>query len=169
MRLTRREALLGLLGATSVASLGVYDLARRPLAGDSAITEHDADTLFAVAEVVYPVSDPSITRSVVGYFERLSDSRRAAILSTISDLDEVSYRQFGAPFRSLDRAEGERLLEVLGVKRVQSRPEGTLPERVRFHLVNSVLYALLTNPRGTEPFGITNPVGYPGGFSSYTN
>jgi len=44
------------------------------------------------------------------------------------------------------------------------RPDGTVPARIRYHLVNGLLYALFTSPVGTRLFGIRNPIGYPGGY-----
>ncbi|MFC6825394.1 gluconate 2-dehydrogenase subunit 3 family protein [Halopelagius fulvigenes] len=172
MKLTRRRTLLGLAGAGSAASLGAYDLtADADTDADSAertVTRRDVDGLLTVADVVHPADPEPFEPLIRGYVGRLSDERTRALLGTLSELDALSYDQSGTPFRSLSAAEGRRLLKRLGVFTVQSRPEGTLAERVRFHLVNSVLYALLTNPEGTKQFGIENPVGYPGGFSSYT-
>lgn len=168
MRLTRRRALLGLVGATSAAGLGAYDLTAAADAGERTATRRDVEGLLTVADAVYPADPEEFEPLVKGYVGRLDEDRTRSLLGTLSELDTLSYDQLGTPFRSLSAGEAERLLTALGVFRVHSRPDGTLAERVRFHLVNSVLYAILTNPAGTKPFGIENPVGYPGGFGSHT-
>jgi hypothetical protein len=55
----------------------------------------------------------------------------------------------------------------MGVHTADPDSEGTDPERVRFHVVNELLYALYTSPTGGELVGIENPQGYPGGTASY--
>jgi hypothetical protein len=55
----------------------------------------------------------------------------------------------------------------MGVGRVQSVSDGPLPSRITFHLVNTLLYALFSTPKGSALFGIRNPIGYGGGFATY--
>ncbi|WP_128904478.1 hypothetical protein [Halorubrum amylolyticum] len=167
MRLTRRRALLGLVGASSVSGLGVYKLLDRTTS-DGPLSDAGMDGLLTVADIVHPAAPEDVEHVISAYVVRLNQSRIRGLVTALSELDSRSRRHFGASFGALSRAQGERLLAALGVNRVQSRPEGTLAERVRYHLVNSVLYALLTRPAGTEPFGIGNPVGFPGGFASHT-
>ncbi|WP_144921693.1 hypothetical protein [Halorubrum salsamenti] len=166
MRLTRRQALLGLVGASSVGGLGVYELLDRT-ATDATISDAGMNGLLTVADIVHPAAPEDVEPVISAYVGRLSHDRIRGVVRALSELDSRSRRHFGASFGALSRAQGERLLTTLGVNRVQSRPEGTLAERVRYHLVNAVLYALLTRPAGTELFGIGNPVGFPGGFGSH--
>jgi len=167
MRLTRRQTLLGLVGASSAGGLSVYELLDRTTI-DGPLSEAGMDGLLTVADIVHPASPEDVEPVISAYVGRLNDERVRGLVTTLSELDSRSRRHFGASFGALSRAQGERLLATLGVNRVQSRPEGTLAERVRYHLVNSVLYALLTYPTGTELFGIGNPAGFPGGFPSHT-
>jgi hypothetical protein len=168
MKRTPRRTFLGLVGASSVLGLGAYELTGGSRPTDEDIPPHVVDGMVTVADAVYP-GDPEQFRPVVrSYTTRLGDSRRGELLGTLSELDRISSRHAGSPFRTLAGPEATRLLERLGVNRVQSRRQGTLSERVRFHLVNSVLYAILTDPAGTGRFDIDNPAGYPGGFDSYT-
>lgn len=169
MKLTRRRTLLGLVGASSVVGLGTYELTGGTQSGDGSVSNGIVDGLLTAADVVFPVETRSKRSSISNYVDGLNDDRTRALLGTLSGLDRAASRRFGSPFRSLSRGEAKRLFAVLGVDRVQSRPEGTLPERVRFHVVNSVLYALLTHPTGTESFDVGNPVGYPGGIPTHTD
>lgn len=168
MKLTRRQTFLGLLGASSAAGLGAYELIDVPRSSRSTVSRDELETLLTVADVVFPADPRPLEPVIASYVDRLGDGRTRALVATVAELDQAAYAQFGIPVRSLSRGECERLFEVLGVTRVQPRPEGTVPERIRFHLVNAVLYSILTHPEGTGPFGITNPVGHPGGFSSFS-
>jgi hypothetical protein len=167
MRVTRRQALLGLVGASSAGGLGAYELFDWTTT-DGPLSDAGMDGLLTVADIVHPAAAEDAERAMSAYVGRLNEDRVRGLVTTLSELDSRSRRHYGASFGALSRAQGERLLARLGVNRVQSRPEGTLAERVRYHLVNSVLYALLTRPDGTELFGIGNPVGFPGGFASHT-
>jgi len=168
MKRTRRRTFLGLVGASSVLGLGAYELTGGTRSTDEDIPPHVVEGMLTVADAVYP-GDPEPFRSILRrYVDRLGESRLGGLLETLAELDQISSRYSGSLFRSLSGAEATRLFERLGVNRVQSRRAGTLSERVRFHLVNSVLYAILTDPAGTERFDVGNPAGYPGGFDSYT-
>ena len=46
-------------------------------------------------------------------------------------------------------------------------PAGTAPQRIRYYVLNGLLYALYASPRGAELVGSTNPEGYPGGQEAY--
>jgi hypothetical protein len=171
MELTRRDALLGAIGGSSAVSLAVYELESGASAATdpASLSEDEVRTLVSVAETVYPSQVDPTGEFVRGYTTRLDDARVRATRRTIGDLDRAARRHFGTEYRNLSTGVGDRLLRRLGVDRVRSGPGGTLAERVRFHLVNSLLYVLMTSPRGTEPFDIENPVGHPGGFESRRN
>lgn len=168
MKLTRRKTLLGLLGLSSTASLGVYELSDEYDKRRGSLSRRHLEGLLTIADVVHPSEPDQFETILTGYVTGLTDSRKRVLLGTLAELDQVSYSQLGIPFRSLSASEATLLLKALGVDRVQSSPQGPLAERIRFHLVNSVLYAVLTDPVGTNVLGIDNPVGHPGGFSSYT-
>lgn len=165
--LRRRDLLAGV--AAAGAGLTVHELLR---AGPAAETPSEAAadptlrTMTAVLEAVYPWSLDDPAARVRPYLARASEERVAEIAATAADLDRAAREAFGTGFASLSERERRRLLERLGTDRVLSDPNGSLPARVRFHLVNSALYAVMTHPDGTRPFGIRNPLGYPGGFET---
>jgi hypothetical protein len=165
--LRRRDLLAGVAAAGT--GLAVHELLRAgPTPG--APTEASADltltTMTAVLEAVYPWSLDDPAARVGPYLGRLSAERAAATAVTAAELDRATRSAFGTGFASLSVRERRRLLERLGTDRVSSDPAGSLPARVRFHLVNSALFAVMTHPDGTRPFGIGNPFGYPGGFET---
>jgi hypothetical protein len=67
----------------------------------------------------------------------------------------------------LSEEAGDEALREMGVHTAEPDPAGTTAERVRYYLVNEVLYALYASPKGGELVGIENPQGYPGGANSY--
>jgi len=46
-------------------------------------------------------------------------------------------------------------------------PDGDDVERVRYYVVNELLFALYSSPTGGELVGLENPRGNPGGLASY--
>lgn len=166
MKLTRRDALVGAAGIAAVGGLGAYEFGVSADSGADALDDGQVESLQAVADVVYP-PDVEVTPSFVqGFARRLSPERRGVTLRTLDELDQVARGEYGRSFHRLPRAQRDSLLRELGVDRVESDSEGTLAERTRYHLVNSLLYAVLTTPRGTRLYGIENPRGYAGGFAS---
>ena len=171
LRLTRRDALAaiatgGLVGGSIVASeLAVGD----PDEGDGAgerFDDREVGTLVAVATAVYPTAVSAEPSFVETYTRRVSPGRRAAMRDAMAALDTHTRRLRGRPFTGLSPSAREATLRELGVDRVHPRPGGTDVERIRYHLVNTLLYALFSTPRGSELVGITNPRGYPGGYES---
>lgn len=134
---------------------------------DITIDERARADLLALADLVYPDAvdfEPSFVTSHVS--SRVA-SRKRGIRDALVDLDRFARRWYGGRFASLSAADRTGLLAAIGVGRVGSDPDGTVPERIRYYLVNELLYALYTDPLGSELFGISNPVGYPGGYDSY--
>lgn len=174
MELTRRDALKAL--ALGGGSAGVSLLASETLvddessAGADGYTDADVETLYCVAEVVYP-SAVDVTREFVEtYVRRLPDERQAMTARTVEQLNSATASRYGRAFVEDDSpARREAMLRSLGVHRVESTPDGTVPERVRYHLVNTLLYALFTSPTGSKLVGIPSPWGHPGGFAAYRN
>ncbi len=70
-------------------------------------------------------------------------------------------------FTALDTETQEETLRGMGVNASDPDPHGDPRHRVRYYLVNDLLFALYSSPTGGELVGIENPQGYPGGTSSY--
>lgn len=166
--LTRRDALEALAGG-GLAAGGALAVSERavdtePPASSTDLSAVEVATAAAVAEVVYPSAVDVTTAFVERYLRGLDAERTAALIETVEDLNRHTRSRYGEAFHELDsRDKRDAVLRSLGVDRVRSVPTGTVPERVRYHLVNSLLYALFVTPKGGELVGISNPTGYPGG------
>ncbi|WP_148413456.1 gluconate 2-dehydrogenase subunit 3 family protein [Haloferax sp. KTX1] len=184
MRLTRRDALAVLagLGVTGGAvSLTQFDPPTADStggrggdsgdAGDGGDTPPTAvrETMVAAGEVVYPSAVEGIPEFVETYVigRARDDVRRDAMVDAATELDGVARDWEGAAFADLPAADRDRLLRELGVNTADPVPDGTLSERLRFHVVNELLYAFYASPTGGRLVGIENPIGHPGGAESY--
>ncbi|KAB1194481.1 gluconate 2-dehydrogenase subunit 3 family protein [Haloferax sp. MBLA0076] len=178
MRLTRRDALtvlagMGIVGGGAVAA----DRFTPPTADDqSAETGDDGGpatdvlpTMVAVAEVVYPSEATGVPEFVETYvFGRVRDDERDSQMhAAAAELDGVARDWYDAPFFDLPTDERDSLLRELGVDTADPVPDGTISERLRFHVVNELLYAFYASPTGGRLVGIENPIGHPGGTESY--
>lgn len=172
LRLTRRDALAaiaagGLVGGSLLASeaaVGELDPDVEP--NGERFDDGEIGMLVAVATAVYPTAVSVEPSFVETYTRPISAERRAAMRRAMSALDGHTRRLRGRPFTALSPSAREATLRDLGVDRVHPNPDGTDLERIRYHLVNTLLYALFSTPRGSELVGITNPKGHPGGYES---
>ncbi|MFD1515515.1 gluconate 2-dehydrogenase subunit 3 family protein [Halomarina rubra] len=175
MRLTRRDALVA-LGATGLAGAGVgagvlaFDDGS-PADGDD---ETGADALLrslaAAAEVLYPSGVEGVEEFVETYSlgrVRGRETYREGLRRAVSDLDAAARAWYGAPYADLDRDTRESVLRELGADTADADPEGRRGERIRYYVVEELLYAFYASPTGGRLAGIENPVGYPGGVESY--
>ncbi|KKF39924.1 hypothetical protein FK85_24740 [Halorubrum saccharovorum] len=185
MELTRRDAIAA-LAAAGVAGGGAVMLAgdrkRGPNSNDGgdgrtddgggagAERERIVGTATALAAVLYPseVEDAEefVRTYVTGRIEDDTD-HRDGMADAVAVLDGHASDEFETPFSELSQDEGDRLLTDLGVEQVRPAPDGSDLERVRFYLVNELLYALFSSPTGGELVGTENPPGHPGGLESY--
>jgi hypothetical protein len=177
--LTRRDGLragaVGLVGGGAVAAVKTA-LEKNPLAGGdsgpgsgesdtaSELTGSELSVLQATAEVVYPTEVEADESFFRGYVSRLGPERTEQIKRTVGALQAQAKSAYGRAFEQLSPERREALLRDLGVDRAHPNPEGTVATRVRYHIVNGLLYALFTNPKGSRLLGIENPLGYPGGY-----
>ncbi|PSP85513.1 hypothetical protein BRC96_01920 [Halobacteriales archaeon QS_6_64_34] len=138
--------------------------------GDPVVTDHERRTLHAVARTVYPSEVSAIPSFVDGYMSRRlrADLDRVdAVLDALSALDSYAREWEDADFRELTPAKQDETLRAMGVDKADPVPDGDPRERVRYYLVNELVYGLYTSPTGGELVGIENPQGYPGGTGSY--
>ena len=169
MRLTRRDAVLSLFVGGSAGAVGAYgSRARTDRTNDSnADGAAAARTLVAVAEVVYPSEVSGTEEFVTQYASGLTDRRTASVAAAADELDSYARRTRGSAFTDLSVDGRDSVLRGMGVDRTGASPDGSLPERVRYYLVDQALYGLYTSPKGGRLVGMENPVGYPGGYESY--
>ena len=175
MRLTRRDAIavlagLGVVGGGAIA----IDRFDPPTAASSGADDDvpPADvlaTFVAAGEVVYPSETEGVGDFVETYvLGRTRDENRSDQMATAAaELDGVARDWHGSPFSDLSADERDSLLRELGADSADPVADGTLSERLRFHVVNELLYAFYASPTGGRLVGIENPVGYPGGTESY--
>jgi hypothetical protein len=167
MELSRRDVLAA-LAATGVAAGAGATLYRDP--GDGPVSDHDIETLVAVAQTVYPSEVENVREFVEQYSAtRVRDRPEYAegVADAVAALDEYTRDWEDAQFVELDRETARETLSGFSVDTADPDPEGSDRERVRFYLANEVLYALFTTPTGGELAGIENPQGHPGGTASY--
>lgn len=166
--LSRRDALVA-LGAAGAATAGLGALAWDALESDGP-EPSERETIVAVAEALYPSQvtgvDSFVETYVVGRVrdrEGYLDGVRAAARA----LDEHTRRWHETAYADLDRETRQAVLDEYGLGSVQPDPEGGEVERVRYYLVNELLFAFYASPTGGSLAGLENPPGYPGGTSSY--
>lgn len=180
MELTRRDALVALAAAggvgVAVGAGGSVDLPvgdGSETTADSSPTEPPAavlETLTAAAEVLYPSQVEGhrefVETFVVGRIEG-RESYAAGVAETATALNDLARNWQDAPFADLDAAVRDRLLRDLGVETADPDPDGPVSERVRYFVVDELLYAFYSSPTGGRLVGIENPIGHPGGHQSY--
>jgi hypothetical protein len=170
--LTRRDALAA-LGAAGVggAAIGTLALPGEQRGENERLLDEEAvATVQAVADIVYPSEVSGVEAFVERYvLARARDRTEHArgIADAVAELDAYARDWYDRGFLDMDREGREEALEDMGVPVAGSDPEGSAVERVRFYLVNELLYALYTTPTGAELVGLENPQGHPGGTDSY--
>jgi len=168
LELTRRDALLA-LGSVGL-SASAWALREQRETEESVVTTDDIEALVALAETLYPsevtVSFEFVETYVVGQRE-LDENYPAAITDALTTVRRKSQRKTGTELPRLSREERGSVLRSTGAGRAYPDPDGTDAERVRYYVINNLLYALYTTPKGGETVGNPNPPGYPGGTTSY--
>lgn len=170
-RLTRRDALAALAGA-GVAAGGLGALAWDGLDDDVPLDSHERETLTAVARTVYPDAVEGIEGFVEAYVagrNRDRPERARAIADAVATLDEYATEHDGTRYADLPRERRDAVLREMGLDVVDPDPGGIETARLRYYLVNELLFALYASPTGGRLVGIENPQGYPGGTGSYTD
>lgn len=168
MKLTRRDALAALAAGGTV--IGGTAALRWADVDDDDFGGHESTTLEAIAQVIYPSTVSEIPQFVetyvVGRYRDKSTHMRE-LVGAIVTLDEYAQTWYDDVYCNLDRQTQENVLSEMGLDVVDPVPDGTDVERVRYYVINELLYALYTSPTGGKLVGIENPQGYPGGIASY--
>ncbi|QPV62957.1 gluconate 2-dehydrogenase subunit 3 family protein [Halosimplex litoreum] len=183
--LTRRDAIAalaaaGITGSAALAGCSTDDDATR--ADETAAAGADAgpppdplerrhlDVLTAAADVLYPSdldgADDFVERFARGRAAERSD-HAAGVAETADYVVEWSRSWLGGEFPALEPDRREEALDRIGAREADPDPEGSDAERVRYYVVNELLFALYASPTGGELVGIENPQGHPGGTESY--
>ena len=173
MDLTRRDvvAALSAVGVGSVAGCSnpLGEKPEEPTDGGP-ITDRELSTLVALAAVVYPSEVDDVEAFVRDYSAvRLRDdpSYARGVADAVAALDDYVSEWHEDPYASLSTDVRSDLLEHMGVDTADPDPDGSTDERVRYYLVNELLYAFYTTPTGAGLVGLENPPGHPGGRQSY--
>jgi len=167
MELTRRDALLALTGGGLYASA---KLAEEATSGDATVDGVDLDTLEAVAEVVYPSSVEGSREFIETYVlgrQSVDEGYRSGLRAALAAIRRTSRRETGRGYASLDEGPRDEVLRATGSARAHPDPEGTEAQRVRYYVVDGLLYGFYATPRGAGLVGNENPTGYPGGIDVY--
>ena len=186
MELTRRDAVAALAAVGATVGGGVLAGRFEPpraddgmAGGHSDSTDSDGDVslstdlldlLDAVAEVVYPDGVDNRRAFVDSYVVGRVAERpayREGLREAAAQLDAVARDWHDAPYADLDADTRDRLLRDLGVETADPDPEGPITDRIRFYVVNDLLFAFYSSPTGGRLVGIENPIGHPGGTESY--
>jgi len=170
--LDRRDVLtaLGAAGITVGGGVALLEWADEDDDGETVVTDHERRTLHAVARTVYPSEVDGVEGFVDGYMSRRLSADRAraeGVLDAVAALDEYTQEWEEADFSELAPEKREEMLRSMAVDTADPVPDGTPRERVRYYLVNELVYGLYSSPTGGELVGIENPQGYPGGTDSY--
>ncbi|MBV0903072.1 gluconate 2-dehydrogenase subunit 3 family protein [Haloarcula salina] len=183
MELSRRDALVALSaagvavgggGAVLLAGDEEPDREAGGSGGSSAslgpIDEGGLETLTAAADVLYPDQvagvDEFVERFVRGR-ARTQPDHVAGIADAVAYLDDYAQAWFDEEFADLAPATRDRALRRMNADTVDPDPDGSDEQRVRYFVVNELLFALYASPTGGKLVGIENPQGHPGGTESY--
>ncbi|KKF39052.1 hypothetical protein FK85_31585, partial [Halorubrum saccharovorum] len=133
----------------------------------------DDETVRAAMTAFATVLYPSEVEGVEAFVDRFLDGRldgsahATGVRTTVGELDDAARSWYGAPVAELSEDDRDRLLREVGADTADEDSDGTLAERVRYHVVNELLLALYASPTGGELVGLENPQGHPGGTESY--
>lgn len=166
MELSRRDAL------SALAAVGVGSAAgcSAPTAEADVADEDVVRTLVAVAEAVYPSAVEgveSFVREVSTARIRADEAYEAGVVDAVSRLEAYVDEFRDVRYGELDRGERVAVLDRMGVDTADPVPDGRDRERIRYYVVNELLYAFYSTPTGASLAGLENPPGHPGGTSSY--
>lgn len=173
MELTRRDALTAL--AASGIAIGTTSVLDEDEGADSGedekpLTGDEIATLTAAASALYPSQVSDLRSFVETYAVGRVDGRdgyRRGMRDALATLDDRATEWYGNRYASLSTEDRDQLLRQVGADTADPNPDGSAAERIRYYVVNELLYALYTTDVGGKLVGIENPQGHPGGLDSY--
>lgn len=145
MKLTRRDAVIALstLGLTSAAWL-----ADHPREG--AVSSAEADALVALGETLYPASvEPSrsFVETYVAGQREIDPDHAANVAAAVNTVRQECRLVTGVDLPALSRERRGDVLRSTGADRAEPDPDGTDAERIRYYVVNNLLYACMPGER----------------------
>ncbi|EJN59155.1 hypothetical protein [Halogranum rubrum] len=167
MELSRRDALAALTAVGLGATAGCASSSETDARDDD---DHVVETLVAVAEAVYPSEVDGVESFVREVSVRrigADEAYEAGVADAVERLDDYVEGFRDATYTDLSREERTTELHRMGVGNAAPDPSGLDRERVRYYLVNELLYAFYSTPTGASLVGLENPPGHPGGTTSY--
>ena len=171
MRLTRRDALAALAAAGAAAGAGAAHLgAPEAERGAGPVDDRVMATLVAAAEVLYPGEVEGVDEFVARFVRgRAADRPEHAtgMVEAATYLDAYADAWYDSRFAALQPSFREDALRRMNADTASPDPDGSDVERVRYYVVDELLFALYSTPTGGELVGIENPPGHPGGLGSY--
>lgn len=174
MELTRRDVVAALaasgIGSVAGCSQSSNDGGDGEPADETPISSHDVATLVAIADVVYPSDAESVREFVEEYSVtrvRADDEYARGVADAVRTLDDYVGNWHDESFSALSVADRSDALDRMSVDVADPDPDGVPRERVRYYLVNELLFAFYSTPTGAGLAGLENPPGHPGGRRSY--
>ncbi|MFB6141225.1 MAG: gluconate 2-dehydrogenase subunit 3 family protein [Halosimplex sp.] len=134
------------------------------------VGQREFAVLTAAAGVLYPGELDGIDEFVAEFVSGRATEQpdhAAGIAEAARYVEEWSRSWMDEGFVELDRSDREAALDRMGAREADPDPDGGDVERVRYYVVNELLFALYSSPTGGKLVGIENPQGYPGGAESY--
>jgi hypothetical protein len=131
------------------------------------VASHELATMRSLATVLYP-SGVEVTEEFLEtyLYGRIADEAayEGAVSGAVETLDSLAREQYDGAFRTLDTDQQESVIVESDVRSAASVADGTDVERLNYHLVDELLFALYASPTGGELVGNPNPRGWPGGY-----
>lgn len=172
MRLTRRDAIAAIGAAGIAVGAGAAWNASTNDQDETvaSIGSDELETIIAAAEILFPSEVEAIESFVEQYLDAVIAERpehARGIAAAVDYLEEYSRAWYDTGFTNLEPSTQDDVFVRMDVGSAEPDPSGSDVERVRYYLVNELLFALYSTPTGGELVGLENPQGYPGGLKSY--
>lgn len=175
MRLTRRD-IIAALAASGVTIIGTktaiesLDKNSKKEWQDTPISKSKVEGMVTAAEILYPSQVENIEQFVTKYIKgRIEDDpdHVKEISDTFTYLNNYCKSWYKKNFADLNPQKRHKIFEQMNADSVTPNPKGSDVQRVRYYIINELLFALYTTPTGGELIGLENPPGHPGGLTSY--
>jgi hypothetical protein len=170
MELTRRDTLTALSAAVGGGLAGCSAPSSEPETEDVRLGEQEIETLVTLAAILYPSEAENVRNFVKEYAServRQNPDHGRGVVEAISAVNDYTTTIYDEQFAALSTEIQTELLAEMPVTTADPVPDGTDQQRVRYYLVNDLLYAFYATPTGASLAGLENPPGYPGGTTSY--